>query len=93
VYLLHPRAFLWFLWDDVELSKKGKDQIQQTPNCYVSMVSLWEISIKTALGTLTLPAPFPHYIPQQLGTNQFKVLPIFGCKTSDPLDRPESKRD
>jgi PIN domain nuclease of toxin-antitoxin system len=76
MYLLDTHAFLWFIWNDPQLSVRAKEQIEKTPNCYVSMSSLWEISIKLSLNKLAFPSPYQQYIPQQLGINGFRILPI-----------------
>ena len=58
MYLLDTHTFLWFIWNDPQLSVKAKNLIQNTISCYVSMCSLWEISIKASLNKLVLPAPY-----------------------------------
>ena len=42
----------------------------------VSIVSLWEIAIKTSLGKLAIPQPFAEFIPKQIFENQFDILSI-----------------
>ncbi|MBV9679128.1 MAG: type II toxin-antitoxin system VapC family toxin [Acidobacteriaceae bacterium] len=97
MYLLDTHSFLWFLWDDPKLFARVRRAIQEDTPCYVSMCSLWEISIKVSLNKLTLPGPYRPYIPQQLQINQFNILPIEFRHTArqsllpryhgDPFDR------
>jgi PIN domain nuclease of toxin-antitoxin system len=43
---------------------------------YLSVASCWEISIKTALGKLRLPAPPAIFIPTRLNQQRMVALPI-----------------
>ncbi|CAI1195686.1 type II toxin-antitoxin system VapC family toxin [Serratia quinivorans] len=54
--LLDTHALLWWLIDDPSLGENARKQIADPGNVvYVSAASIWEISIKRALGKLTLP--------------------------------------
>jgi PIN domain nuclease of toxin-antitoxin system len=54
--LLDTHALLWWLIDDSSLGINARRQIADPGNVvYVSAASIWEISIKRALGKLTLP--------------------------------------
>ncbi|CAI1569432.1 type II toxin-antitoxin system VapC family toxin [Serratia quinivorans] len=54
--LLDTHALLWWLIDDPCLGENARRQIADPGNVvYVSAASIWEISIKRALGKLTLP--------------------------------------
>ncbi len=57
--LLDTHTFLWFVNDYPKLSNHLKDLIEDTSNVgYLSVASLWEMSIKFNLGKLTLD---PNY--------------------------------
>jgi PIN domain nuclease of toxin-antitoxin system len=94
--LLDTHAFLWWCEASSDLSKKAIRAIAQA-DCYVSLVSLWEIAIKASLGKLKLPASFERYIPEQLQLNGFSQMEIgfrhiAGCAAlpwhhRDPFDR------
>ncbi len=56
--LLDTHALLWFLNKDSRLPETTKTQIEEAESVFVSMASLWEISIKVNIGKLTLMAPF-----------------------------------
>ena len=45
--LLDTHAFIWFVEGSIELSENAKDFILDTNNIkYISVASLWEMSIK-----------------------------------------------
>jgi PIN domain nuclease of toxin-antitoxin system len=73
--LLDTHVFLWWCEDSPELSKKARKIISQE-DCLLSMVSLWELAIKTSLGKLKLPSVFDRYIPEQIAANGFSQLEI-----------------
>ena len=53
--LLDTCEFLWFISGDADLSARIKHEIQNPNNeVFLSVVSLWEIIIKHALGKLPL---------------------------------------
>jgi PIN domain nuclease of toxin-antitoxin system len=75
--LLDSHAFLWFVWDDPQLSKAAKTAIEEPANRkLLSIASCWEIAIKTGNGKLTLDAPAAHFIPRELTRNGFELLEI-----------------
>ena len=54
-FLLDTDIFLWFVNDDPRLSNALKDLIEDENNfSYLSIASLWEMSIKYNLGKLRL---------------------------------------
>ena len=51
--LLDTHTLIWFFNGDIQLSKKAKELIEDLENeKYISIASLWEISIKIGLGKL-----------------------------------------
>lgn len=56
--LLDTHVLLWLLDDNSRLGGRARDRISQAPAVYVSAASTWELSIKTAIGKLTLPDDF-----------------------------------
>jgi PIN domain nuclease of toxin-antitoxin system len=56
--LLDTHTLLWFLNKDSRLPETTKTQIEEAESVFVSMASLWEISIKVNIGKLTLMTPF-----------------------------------
>ena len=54
-YLIDTHTFLWFNEGSNDLSNTAKQLIADKNNeIYISIASLWEISIKTALNKLTI---------------------------------------
>ena len=96
--LLDTHTLLWFLNGDARLSAKAKNLIDDAHNSqFVSIVSLWEITIKHSLGRLTLPIPLPDLIAFPIAAQQFRLLPIKAAHLltldalphhhNDPFDR------
>ena len=58
-YLLDTHALIWFLNEKEALSKEAKKIIEPVDTiCYISIASLWEIAIKSALNKLELKTSF-----------------------------------
>jgi PIN domain nuclease of toxin-antitoxin system len=75
--LLDTHTFLWFINGDENLSQRSKILIQESDNeVFISIATLWEITIKTSLGKLELSQPFDLLIPRELTNNEFTQLPI-----------------
>ncbi|WP_073068943.1 type II toxin-antitoxin system VapC family toxin [Phormidesmis priestleyi] len=55
--LLDTHTLLWFLNNDSRLPDLIKQQIENTESVFVSIASIWEISIKVSVGKLTLLTP------------------------------------
>jgi len=96
--LLDTHTLLWFITDDPRLSRNGVKLIDDPlNNKFVSIVSLWEISIKISTGKISLIEPFEDLFPHQLEVNGFELMPVKIEHTSiitalpfhhrDPFDR------
>ena len=60
-YLLDTHSFLWAVFSPEKLSRKARAAItDQTNEVSLSSISLWEISLKFALGKLTLDQCTPE---------------------------------
>jgi PIN domain nuclease of toxin-antitoxin system len=71
--LLDTHALLWWLFDDPRLSQAARTAIAgQDSTVFVSPASVWEISIKQALGRLEAPPD----IEGQLAASRFQTLLI-----------------
>ena len=76
-YLVDTNALLWFLANDKKLSRRALQLIESSSNeSFISIVSLWEIAIKTGLGKLDLDEPFEQVFPKQLHINRIEVFDI-----------------
>lgn len=75
--LLDSHTFLWFVWDDPQLSPTAKALIEDPANrSLVSVASCWEIAIKIGLKKLDLGEPATTFLPRELATNGFDLLGI-----------------
>lgn len=96
-FLLDTHTFLWFAAGDSQLPVSIRDKIKdiQTP-CYLSAVSLWEITIKKQIGKLTLLISLSDLF-NFADNNAIEILPIsydhlltlskLPVHHSDPFDR------
>ena len=76
-YLLDTHTLLWFLSGDEKLSGRARLLIDDpSSEKFLSIASLWEIAIKTGLGTLDLDKPFEQMFPEQLHLNRIDILDI-----------------
>jgi PIN domain nuclease of toxin-antitoxin system len=74
--LLDTHAFIWFNEGDSQLSDHARKAIERNDVVnFISIASLWEISIKISLGKLELKTPFSN-ISDQIFKNGFQILPI-----------------
>ena len=75
--LLDTHTFLWFIENHKNLSPTARKTIESTiDTIYVSIVTPWEIAIKTSIGKLTLSKPIQSLFPSEMNTNNFILLPI-----------------
>lgn len=75
--LVDTHAFLWWVNDSQELSRRARSAISRSGNdCLVSLASCWEMAIKVSLGKLTLPVAIERFLPEQMAINGFRELPI-----------------
>ncbi len=75
--LLDTHTFLWFVWDDAQLSDAARDVITDADNRkLISAVSYWEIAIKVSLNKLDLGEPYQDFMPREIARNLFEVLSI-----------------
>lgn len=91
--LLDTHNFLWYLQDSKELSAKAAEIIEDSSDAiWLSIASLWEISIKVGLGKLSLQNSFTELegVLQQL---KIEVLPITFFDTERYLNLPLHHRD
>jgi PIN domain nuclease of toxin-antitoxin system len=53
--LLDTRALLWLLDDSPRLGASARQEISSAGQVYVSAATVWELTIKTMLGKLSVP--------------------------------------
>jgi PIN domain nuclease of toxin-antitoxin system len=75
--LLDTHSFLWYVTADPKLSATAERLISTGSNeVFLSVASVWEIAIKVSIGRLPIPEPLETFIPEQLGHNRIRLLPI-----------------
>ncbi len=75
--LLDTCALLWFLRDDTELSTSAALAIENPANeVVVSVVSIWEIAIKAALGKIQAPKDLENGLEGMLAQSGFTLLDV-----------------
>ncbi|NJK67290.1 MAG: type II toxin-antitoxin system VapC family toxin [Microcoleus sp. CSU_2_2] len=91
-FLLDTHAFLWYLLGDSNLSSTAKEAIDTKTDLYLSIASLWEISIKINVGKLQLNRQFED-LPQELEYINAQILPITFQDTEIYTGLPLHHRD
>jgi PIN domain nuclease of toxin-antitoxin system len=92
--LLDTHSFLWFWWDDPQLSETAKQAICDPANRkLVSTASCWEIAIKVSLKKLDLGAPYRGFIHQHMVRNNFELLQITDEHLAGLVDLPFHHKD
>lgn len=92
--LLDTHAFLWFLNDDARLSPLAAERIGDPgQRIVVSVVSAWEIAIKTGTGKLILDRPLQQLWVESLTSNEFQSLDIMTEHVLAVGDLPPHHRD
>lgn len=92
-YLIDTHIFIWFVENSNKLSRAAKSIIEDKDNeIYISIASLWEISIKTAIGKLQIKGTFDS-IEDDLKDNAIEILPITFAHTLENNQLPFHHRD
>ena len=92
--LLDTHTFLWWVDDAPELSKAARKAIADINNeCYLSVASCWEMSIKSSLGKLRLAKPLERFVTEHLAANNFTLLNIELRHTAKVEKLPFHHRD
>lgn len=97
MYLLDTNALLYFLYDNEKLSKKASEVIYHSnEKINVSIVSLWEIAIKSSIGKLKIKSSVSK-IAETCEKEHLELLSIKPCHLDeigklpfihgDPFDR------
>ena len=75
MYLLDTNALLFFLYDSGKRSKRASDINHNDEKISVSIVSMWEIAIKSSIGKLEIKSSISK-IAETCEKEQFDILPI-----------------
>jgi PIN domain nuclease of toxin-antitoxin system len=75
-FLLDTHTFLWFVVGDKQLPPTVRDKIKDIKQpCFLSVASLWEITIKFQIGKLTLNISLEDLF-NYIDRNQIEIIPI-----------------
>ncbi len=98
-YLLDTNAFLWAVFDRKQLSKAASSVMVDPDNeILVSLVTFWEIALKSNIGKISLKGVVPEELPRYAEKAGFEILGITpeefssfyklpNIKHRDPFDR------
>lgn len=76
-FLLDTHAFVWSVLEPRQLGEKARAALTDpSSEVFVSAVSFWEISLKTALGKLKLENCSPETLLEAALTQSFQLLPL-----------------
>lgn len=92
--LLDSRALLWLLDDNPRLGRQARQAITSAQGVHVSAATVWELTIKTMLGKLSVPADLSKRLtaqglaPLSITAEHAEALRDFPELTGhDPFDR------
>ncbi len=96
--LLDTHIFIWWADEPEQLPGPFLNALLDEENTLVlSVVSLWEMQIKTQLGKLAMRRPLKHLVSMQQRINELELLPVFAHHVftldalplhhKDPFDR------
>ena len=75
--LVDTHIFLWYITGDARLSEHWKTLLRDPDNeVFLSVVSVWEVSIKYRLGKLPLPDQPETFLPEQRRKHNFAPLAL-----------------
>ena len=76
-FLLDTHTFLWFIEGNLNLSSAARNLIEDRENQrFISVASLWEMSIKVSIGKLELAITFIELVERQVYGNAIELLEI-----------------
>lgn len=92
--LLDTHVFLWFATGDRRLPAAWRETMQDPLNeVFVSVVSLWEATVKHQIGKLPLPHPPGTYLPRLRTIHRFASLPLDEESVARLAGLPQAHRD
>ena len=92
--LLDSHIFLWLITNDPQLDPAAKQAIQDGANeVFLSVVSVWEITIKYGLGKLPLPDSPDVFLPAQRLAHGVESLALDEGSVGELVRLPHLHRD
>ena len=93
-YLLDSCTWIFLLTGDIRLKKQQKKAILDTQNIiYISVVSVWEMSVKVKKGKLKLPKPLQEIVFEACVKDDFKILNLDVFSVLNVRNLPEYHKD
>src|SRR5947209_2262693 len=89
--LLDTHVWLWWQADDARLGRGARKAIASAPEVRFSVVSAWEIAIKSSLGKLALPRGFD--VAEEVERDGFLPLAVEMEHAAGVLRLPSRHRD
>ena len=75
--LLDTHMFLWAIGEPDRLSSGVQEMIKDERNeVLLSIVSAWEIAVKSSLGKLDVPRPAITFVQRQVSDHRIGILPL-----------------
>jgi PIN domain nuclease of toxin-antitoxin system len=75
--LIDTHVFIWWTSDVKKLSKTVSDLLQSPDiEIVLSIVSIWEMQIKSSLGKLEFRIELPQLVQEQIDRNRIEILPL-----------------
>lgn len=91
--LLDTHTFIWYIEGNSKLTEKAREAIEMSADkVYLSIISLWEIAIKTGKNQLTLQNQFDDLL-EVLDTLEIEILSITFADTKIYRNLPLYHRD
>lgn len=76
-YLLDTHAFVWLDSSPQHLSAQAQLLLTDpATELLLSVVSVWEVAIKSGIGKLALTAPLAGVVQHQITQNRLQLLPV-----------------
>ena len=92
--LVDAPALIWSVDRPSSLSVDARDAMSDPGNqLLISMATIWEISIKTGLGKLTLSQPFRPWVERAVRDLRASLVPISIASADVPSQLPHHHRD
>lgn len=88
--LLDTQIYLWFLANSPKLSKNARTTISAADEVFVSAASIWEASIKAAIGKLQV---VPGNLVAGIAASGFIELPVLARHAAAVTALPPHHRD
>ena len=76
--LIDTHVFIWWTSDVKKLSSRVHDLlIDPNTEAVLSVVSIWEMQIKSSLGKIQFKIPLPELINDEMSRNKIELLPLY----------------